>query len=589
MSLKGEILINGVARNDEKFRRISAYVLQDDNLYPHMTVLETFTLAAAFYLPADSTSETRADLVDAVINELALGKTRDTIIGNEKVRGVSGGERKRVSIGVQLISDPAVLFLDEPTSGLDSFQALSVMESMKALSENGRLVMSVIHQPRSSIFHMFDRLLLLSEGRVMYFGVSSAGVKYFGARGHQCPANFNPADFFLDILSPDNRSPDVEKSSSTRIKYLGDDWLQNGIKSPEMKALLAQVQLSVAKSSKNIKSIGDNNFDFVRFRRNFLLLAWRAWAEQSRDIATFAIKMTFSVFFALIIGGIYSNIGHRQNSIQNRVGLLFFVTIQMCFNAIVSVLNTFPKETSIVSRERSNRAYDTFSYFAAKVFTEIPLNAIPTVVYACILYWIVGLNPSGDRVGIFILILIFLGFAAVSLGLGVSAFTKSIEAANALGTPLLIIGILFGGFYIDIGSLPIVANWVPYFSILRWAFEALIINEFKGLKFTCEDIAVITACITTGDEEIKALAFEGHTVNYPVFGLAMCILGFLACALFFLHNSKLTFLPLGFHGAQFSKQFTPAPKDDVETVVDDEGKRGSEQEAVVLQQSGIEV
>ena len=105
-----------------------------------------------------------------VIDEMGLRKAKDTIIGDEKGRGVSGGERRRANIGAQLISDPAVLFLDEPTSGLDAFQANSVMESMKSLASNGRLVISVIHQPRSSIYEMFDRLLLLSSGRVMFLG-----------------------------------------------------------------------------------------------------------------------------------------------------------------------------------------------------------------------------------------------------------------------------------------------------------------------------------------------------------------------------------------------------------------------------------
>ena len=113
-----------------------------------MTVYETLMYSAHFYLPNAVTDEEKAALVTGVISELGLNKTRDTIIGDEKLRGVSGGERKRANIGVQLISDPAVLFLDEPTSGLDSFQAQAVMGSMKSIAQNGRMVITVIHQPR---------------------------------------------------------------------------------------------------------------------------------------------------------------------------------------------------------------------------------------------------------------------------------------------------------------------------------------------------------------------------------------------------------------------------------------------------------
>jgi ABC-type multidrug transport system ATPase subunit len=117
-------------------------------MYAHLTVFETLMYSAHFYLPNEVTDEQKAELVTNVISELGLGKVRDTYIGDEKIRGVSGGERKRANIGVQLISDPAVLFLDEPTSGLDSFQAQAVIDSMRAIAHHGRLVITVIHQPR---------------------------------------------------------------------------------------------------------------------------------------------------------------------------------------------------------------------------------------------------------------------------------------------------------------------------------------------------------------------------------------------------------------------------------------------------------
>jgi hypothetical protein len=134
---------------------------------------------------------------------------QDTEIGNERVRGVSGGERKRTNLGVELISDPSVIFLDEPTSGLDSFQAESVIQTLKKLACNGRTVFTSIHQPSSQIFAHFDQLLLLSEGQGIYFGPANEAVSYFAGLGHRCPKLFNPADFFLDLLSVDYRSPEV--------------------------------------------------------------------------------------------------------------------------------------------------------------------------------------------------------------------------------------------------------------------------------------------------------------------------------------------------------------------------------------------
>ena len=173
---------------------------------------------------------------------------------------------------------------------------------------------------------------------------------------------------------------------------------------------------------------------------------------------------------------------------------------------------------------------------------------IPSIIFCCIVYWLVGLNP--DRFGEFVGISMLTTLVAISLGLAVSAFAPSVEAASAIGPPLMVIGILFGGFYIDIASLPIVANWIPYFSFIRWAFEAYCINEYKGLKFNCHGAAK-GACRMTGEEVLYGLSFDGHTTSYPVFGLGMVWLGFLAVAYTILHNSKAKYTPLGWKGGKY--------------------------------------
>ncbi len=320
------------------------------------------------------------------------------------------------------------------------------MESMKDLALNGRLVISVIHQPRSSIFEMFDRLLLLSEGRTMYSGVAADAVHYFAQMGHPCAAFFNPSDFFLDVLSPDNRSPELEEASASRIKRLGDVWLERGSALMESrKSSRDDLTKLVETVHGEVRAVGTSG-DFKKAFKNLQMLCWRAFAEQSRDVGTFVFKLVLTVFFALILGGIYSNIGYTQTSIQNRNGILFFISINVAFNNLIGVLNTFPKEKLIVNRERASRAYDTFSYFFAKVIVEIPLNVIPAIVYACIVYWIVGLRPGGF--GYFILIVMLEAVISISLGLGISAAAPTVEAANAFGPILMIIGILFGGYVV---------------------------------------------------------------------------------------------------------------------------------------------
>jgi len=216
--------MNGESINTAKLSKKIACVAQDDLLFAYLTVRETLFLAA-YFSKGSGTSRRRIDnIVDAVMTELSLTKSSETIIGSATRRGISGGEYKRVLVGKEMMKKPKTIFLDEPTSGLDSFQAFAVIESMKTLATNGKVVVAVIHQPRSSIFAMFDQLLLLCGGKLMYFGPADQAVDYFAQLGYVCPEHYNPADFFLDLLSVNYKSPSLEKESSARIETIGQRW-----------------------------------------------------------------------------------------------------------------------------------------------------------------------------------------------------------------------------------------------------------------------------------------------------------------------------------------------------------------------------
>lgn len=248
---------------------------------------------------------------------------------------------------------------------------------------------------------MFDKLLVLSEGRTMYYGPATAAVTHFAAAGHVCPEVYNPSDYFLDLLSPDNRTAETEAATRNRIQYLGDRWLQEqeqqrqlqlhsespgGLGGNQGGLRGANSGDGGAQEFKSVQIIGSGANDFSTMRRNFLILCWRAWTEQSRNQGAIVAKFVFNCFFGLIIGGIYSDIGYGQESIQNRKGALFFLMINQNFGSVTSVLNSFPKEKVIVNRERSARAYNTLSYFCAKFIIEMPINLAPIVVYNCIAY-----------------------------------------------------------------------------------------------------------------------------------------------------------------------------------------------------------
>lgn len=194
----------------KNFSSYSAYVQQDDILFQTMTVRECLTFAARLKLPGSE--EEKLARVNFMIATLKLTKCQNTRIGGPLVKGVSGGERKRTSIGVELITDPNLIFLDEPTTGLDSFTATAVMETLGDLArKENRTVISTIHQPNTDIFEMFDLLVLLAAGKIIYFNKSDKSVDYFGNLGHLCPELSNPTDYFMTMMSKESIEMDHEE------------------------------------------------------------------------------------------------------------------------------------------------------------------------------------------------------------------------------------------------------------------------------------------------------------------------------------------------------------------------------------------
>jgi ABC-type multidrug transport system ATPase subunit len=198
--------MNGVEKENIKgYSSYSAYVQQDDILFQTMTVRECLEFSAKLKLRGELAD--KITRVDNLISELRLNKCQNTKIGGDLIRGVSGGERKRTSIGVELITDPNLIFLDEPTTGLDSYTATSVIETLRDLTYSGKTVVSTIHQPNSNIYQSFDRLMLMSLGKIIYFNEARLAVNYFSELGFACPKFSNPADYFMHMMSAESRAP----------------------------------------------------------------------------------------------------------------------------------------------------------------------------------------------------------------------------------------------------------------------------------------------------------------------------------------------------------------------------------------------
>lgn len=186
-------------------RQMIAFVAQDDSLQITSTPREAIKFSAKLRLPRSTTEEQLESLTEKMIAELGLTSCADTLVGGALLKGISGGERKRTSVGVELVTRPALVFLDEPTSGLDSFSAVQLCQVLKKVANAGASVLFTIHQPSSEIFNSFDRLILMNKGRIMYQGSVENVNSYFAERGHPVPANYNPADWVMVSLVYDRR------------------------------------------------------------------------------------------------------------------------------------------------------------------------------------------------------------------------------------------------------------------------------------------------------------------------------------------------------------------------------------------------
>ena len=209
----GSVEINGVNIKTIDYSSFSRYVMQQDILMPTLTVKEALIFAAT--LKIKGTKQFIESRVDSIMTDLKLTKIADSIIGNELIKGISGGEKKRVCIGIELISEPQILILDEPTSGLDSFTAELVIDLLKTQAKKGKTIVLTIHQPSTSIYKAFDRLLLLVEGNVIYQGAAQDSVNYFASIGYECPNLTNPPDYFIRIMYIVNRYVLTEKEKKT--------------------------------------------------------------------------------------------------------------------------------------------------------------------------------------------------------------------------------------------------------------------------------------------------------------------------------------------------------------------------------------
>ncbi|KAJ0976924.1 hypothetical protein J5N97_012398 [Dioscorea zingiberensis] len=475
----GVVLANGRRLTKAAIRRIG-FVPQDDVLYPHLTVRETLVFSALLRLPRTMTRAEKVAAAERVIGELGLEKCADSIVGSAYVRGVSGGERRRVSIGKEVLVDPSVLILDEPTSGLDSTAAQRVVLALSASArEGGRTVVAAVHQPSSQAYQAFDSVLLLSaEGRCVYFGRGCEAMDYFAGAGFSPRFPVNPADFMLDlangIAQGDNHGDPSNVKQSLVTSY-------NKLLAPKVKerinSALTKETVQTGMERGNEKEKQQKDYCSISWFNQFTVLLHRGLKERRHE--SFNSLRIFQVMAAAFLAGFmwwHSNI----HNVQDRLGLLFFISIFWGVFASFNSVFTFPQDRAIFIKERTSGMYSLSSYFMARMAGDLPMELILPTGFVLIIYWMAGLRPE---VGAFMLTLaVLLGYVLVAQGLGLALGAAIMDAkqASTMVTVTMLAFLLTAGFYVQ--NVPAGMAWLKYTSFTFYCFRLLIGIQYKGTE-----------------------------------------------------------------------------------------------------------
>ncbi|KAI0878218.1 P-loop containing nucleoside triphosphate hydrolase protein [Hypoxylon argillaceum] len=521
LSKTGTIAFNGSGLVDSVRH---AYVMQQDVLLPTLTVRETLRYAADLRLPPPTTDSQRAQIVEEVILELGLKDCAGTRIGNSQHRGCSGGEKRRTSIGVQLLANPSVLFLDEPTTGLDATSAYQLVRTLKDLARKGRTIITTLHSPRSEIWDLLDNLVLLSRGSLVYSGPTNDCIPWFSNLGYELPPFVNPAEFTIDHAAIDNRTPELEEESTARVERLKAAWAGHSRKRLE--------PLSLENTQHNdavpVLRKRQHRASFIRQLR---VLTSRTFKVTYRDPMGMVGSILEVILMAIITGYIFFNLGRNQSGIRSREGALYISIALQGYLFLTFEIYRMSLDIATFDREKSEGCVTALPFILSRRIARLFTEDLPIpFLYSVIFYFLAGFDLDARKFFTFFAVLLLNHYISVTLAAACIAAVRHFPGASLIANLAYTLQSLACGFFIQSNTIPIYVRWTKYITYSYYGFGALCTNEFEGSFYDCpsEGGASNPACIQyTGRYILDSLGFPRDWLSRPIIAMLGFVLLFL--------------------------------------------------------------
>lgn len=487
---EGSIFVGDTKVSNKIIRGISGYVLQEDILQTQLTVYENIEYSARFRLEGKKVNF--KERVEKTLEMLNLEKCKNTKIGTEFDRGVSGGEKKRCCIAMELVNEPSILFLDEPTTGLDSVNAEDVVTCLRDLAKRGKIIISTIHQPSVDLLKMFDKLIIMHEGMAVYSGHYDAMHAFYESHGVVIPPYVNQVEYILTCLNMNESNCQVLSEASADQKTNYFDF--KTVEAVKKVCIEARSTITKSKADEEIKTDYGYVKDLIKnskvqkngFLSSLLVQFSRSFKCYFRDRRTFLAQVFTNITYVLLAMILFRDLTTDIVGRQNRTGVLYYLMMIAVMTMIQITSMTFSTGTVVLRKELMQGQYTPSSYFLG---VTIPPD-IPTLIIMLAstlgIYFVANLNRAYPM-KIVNFALIIVGSIQAGEGMGhilAAIFTDPTKTVAAL--PMFLMPLqLFSGFLFNLDSIPWVVKPLSWISIFKYSLEGLITNEFTDLN--CSD------------------------------------------------------------------------------------------------------